>query len=173
VALGVSATLDAYVSPTIRALAQIPTLGWLAVLILLLGLGEPLNIVLIAKSCFVPVVLNTTAAIRGVPVQYREVARTLRLRPRTVLLRLLLPATLPRLFTGVRQALGQAWIALVMVEMLADSEGVGYLITWGRTLFQIDVVLSGILVIGIIGLVLDRALAWSERRLQRWSPENA
>jgi sulfonate transport system permease protein len=172
VGLGVSRTLDEFVSPTIRALAQIPTLGWLALLILLLGLGETLNIVLIAKACFVPVVLNTQAAIRDVPAQYRDIATVLRLRRRTILWRVLLPATLPRVFTGFRQALGQAWIALVMVEMLADSEGIGYLITWGRTLFQLDVVLAGILVIGVIGLLLDRVLAWSERRMQPWSPDH-
>ena len=169
-ALGRSATLEAWIGPALRGAAQIPTIGWLPILILLLGLGEPLAFILIAKAAFVPVVLNTADAIRTLPTAWKDVARSLRLRRRTLLRRVLLPAILPRLFTGLRQGLAQSWIALVMVEMLAGSDGIGYLLAWGRTLFQIDIVLSGILVIGTIGWSLDRALAWCERRLQRWSP---
>jgi sulfonate transport system permease protein len=72
----------------------------------------------------------------------------------------------------VRLALSHAWIALVVVEMLADTEGVGYMMTWGRTLFQIDVVIAGMLLIGAIGFLMDAGLRRAETRLRRWVPQN-
>ena len=168
-ALGLSRGFDIWVGPTIRALAQVPTLGWLPFLILLLGLGETLNIVLVAKASFVPMVISASRAIHAIPASAWDVARVLRLRRGTVLGCLVIPAVLPMLFTGLRHALGSAWVALIVVEMLAADAGVGYLIVWGRTLFQIDVVLAGILTIGVIGFLMDAGLRWVERRVQRWN----
>jgi sulfonate transport system permease protein len=80
------------------------------------------------------------------------------------------PATVPSLFVGLRYGLTQAWLSLVTVELLASSEGLGFLIVWGRQLFQLDLVLAAIIVVGVVGLLLDRALARVERRLLRWRP---
>jgi sulfonate transport system permease protein len=172
VALGVSPRLEKYLGPSFRAVAQVPSLGWLPFLILIFGIGEALNYIIIAKACFVPVVLNTAGGIRNIPKQYLEVAEAFRLSRRTRILRLILPAALPQVFSGVRLALSHAWIALVVVEMLADTEGVGYLMTWGRTLFQIDVVIAGMVVIGVIGFLMDAGLRRVETRLRRWVPQN-
>lgn len=171
--LGLSPRFDAWVGPTVRAVSQVPTLGWLPFLILLLGLGEPLNIVLIAKAAFVPMVVSSARAIEGIPTASWDVARVLRLRRWTLLRRMVIPAILPMLFTGLRQALGNAWIALIVVEMLAADAGIGYLIVWGRTLFQIDVVLAGIVTIGVIGLAIDGGFRWIERRLGWWTATHA
>ncbi|CCC99216.1 ABC transporter permease, partial [Azospirillum baldaniorum] len=73
----------------------------------------------------------------------------------------------------MRLALSHAWIALVIVEMLASTEGIGYLTAWGRTLFQVDVVMAGMAVIGVVGLAMDAGLKRIERRLRRWSPAQA
>jgi sulfonate transport system permease protein len=167
-ALGLSDGFDAWVGPTVRAIAQVPTLGWLPFLILLLGLGEPLNLILIGKAAFVPMVVSTSRAIRFIPPAIWDVARVLRLRRITLLRRMVIPATLPMVFAGLRQALGNGWIALIVVEMLAGDAGVGYLIVWGRTLFQIDVVIAGMLIIGVIGFAMDAGLRAVERRLRRW-----
>ena len=70
------------------------------------------------------------------------------------------------------RGLTQAWLSLVTVELLASSEGLGFLIVWGRQLFQLDVVLSAIVVVGVVGLLLDKALALLEARLLRWRPDN-
>ena len=96
----------------------------------------------------------------------------LRLRRRTMVLRVFLPGALPTIFSGVRIALGQAWIAMVVVEMLADTAGLGYMMVWGRTLFQIDIVLVGMVVIGFFGFLMDAGLRAAERRLRRWSPDH-
>jgi sulfonate transport system permease protein len=171
VALGLWPALEDYVGPSLRAIAQVPSLGSLPFLILVFGIGETLNAVLIAKACFVPVVLSTSAAIRTIEPRYIEVARVFRLRRSSFLFRLILPAASPSVFSGVRLALGQAWVSLVVVEMLADTEGLGYLMTWGRTIFQLDIVLVGMIVIGVIGFILDTGLRRIERRLQRWAPD--
>jgi sulfonate transport system permease protein len=172
IALGVSPGLEKYLGPSFRAIAQVPSLGWLPFLILIFGIGEALNYIIIAKACFVPVVLNTAGGIRNIPKQYLEVADAFRLTRRTRIFRLILPAALPQVFSGVRLALSHAWIALVVVEMLADTEGVGYMMTWGRTLFQIDVVIAGMVVIGVIGFLMDAGFRRVEQRLRRWVPQN-
>jgi sulfonate transport system permease protein len=171
IALGLWPPLEDFVGPSLRAIAQVPSLGSLPFLILIFGIGETLNAVLIAKACFVPVVLSTSAGIRTIEPRYIEVARVFRLRRSSLLFRLILPAALPNIFSGVRLALGQAWVSLVVVEMLADTEGLGYLMTWGRTIFQLDIVLVGMIVIGVIGFILDTGLRRIERRLQRWAPD--
>ena len=68
--------------------------------------------------------------------------------------------------------MSSAWVALIVVEMLAATEGVGYMMVWGRTLFQVDIVIAGMIVIGVIGLAMDAALARVERYMRRWEPEN-
>jgi sulfonate transport system permease protein len=170
--IGVSATLNDYLGPTFKALAQIPSLGWLPILILVFGLDETLKLVIIAKASFVPTVFATSQAIRNVPQQYLEAGRVLRLRRRTWLTKLLIPATLPTVFGGLRMALSSAWIALIVVEMLAATEGVGYMMVWGRTLFQIDIVIVGMLVIGALGFAMDTGLSRIERSLRRWEPRH-
>lgn len=168
IALGRSKHAEQYLGPSLRAFAQVPSLGWLPFLMLIFGLGETLNYVIIAKACFVPIALNTSAGIRNLSSRHLEMARALRLRRSTMLLRVVLPGALPSIFSGVRLALSHAWIAMVVVEMLADTAGVGYMMTWGRTLFQIDIVIVGMIVIGVIGFLMDSGLRRVERRLQRW-----
>jgi sulfonate transport system permease protein len=170
VLLGRSQKFEQYLGPSLRAIAQVPSLGWLPFLMLIFGLGETLNYVIIAKACFIPIALNTSAGIRNLSPQQLEMARAFRLRRKTILWRVVVPGALPSIFSGVRLALSHAWIAMVVVEMLADTAGIGYLMTWGRTLFQIDVVLVGMILIGAIGFLMDRGLRHIERRLQRWRP---
>ncbi|QCO00653.1 ABC transporter permease [Azospirillum argentinense] len=173
VAMGLSLRVEHYLSPLFRAVAQVPSLGWLPFLILLVGIGEPLKFLIIAKACFVPMALNSFEGIRNIPPSFLEVARVFRLSRRALVLKVVLPATLPPVFSGVRLALSHAWIALVIVEMLASTEGIGYLTAWGRTLFQVDVVMAGMAVIGVVGLTMDAGLKRIERRLRRWSPAQA
>ncbi|HTH96626.1 MAG TPA: ABC transporter permease subunit [Stellaceae bacterium] len=164
--LGLSARAEQYLGPIFRAVALVPSLGWLPILILVFGIGEPLKYLIIAKASFVPMALATANGVRSIPGTYREAGRVLRLGRTTILFRLLLPATLPAIFMGLRLSIGSAWVALVVVEMLAATEGVGYMMTWGRTLFQTDVVLAGMLVIGILGAIVDLGTRRLERHIQ-------
>ncbi|HEY3847000.1 MAG TPA: ABC transporter permease [Acetobacteraceae bacterium] len=166
--LGLSRGMEAYVRPLFSALAQIPALGWLPLMMLLVGIGEPLKVVIIALAATVPVTFNTMNGIRAVPLGYFEIGRVFCYSRWQLLRSIVLPAALPPIFVGVRYGITHAWLALVAVELLASSEGLGYLLVWGRQLFQLDVVIASMAVIGLIGFALDRALAMIEQRLQRW-----
>lgn len=168
IAMGLSPTVEDYVRPLFTAIAQVPALGWIPLLMLVVGIDEALKVLVIGKAALVPVTLNTFAGIRAVPQAHLEVARTFRYDRGQILRRVVLPAAVPPIFTGVRYGLTHAWLALVAVELLASSEGLGYLLVWGRQMFWLDTVIVAMAVIGLIGLAMDRGLGAAEARLQRW-----
>ena len=170
-AMGLSRRVEQYLFPTFNALSQVPVLGWLPLAMMLFGIGESLKVVIIAQACLVPVAINVLGGIRRVPAQYLEVARVFELTRFQLLRRVVLPAAVPSLFVGVRYGLTLGWLSLVTVELLASSEGLGFLIVWGRQLFQLDLVLAAIISVGVVGLLLDKGLALLESRLLRWRPQ--
>jgi sulfonate transport system permease protein len=170
VSMGLSRRVEDYLSPTFNAISQVPVLGWLPLAMMVLGIGESLKFVIIAHASLVPVAINTLKGIRSVPRSYIEVAQAFQYSKRQLLRKVVFPATVPAIFVGLRYGLTQAWLSLVTVELLASSEGLGFLIVWGRQLFQLDLVLAAIIVVGVVGLLLDRALARLEKRLLRWRP---
>ena len=171
VAMGLSPTVQDYVYPLFKAFAQVPVLGWLPLLMLLVGIDEALKIILISKAALVPIALNTFKGIRNVPTRYIEVGRVLRFTRWQMLARIVFPAALAPIWNGIRYGLTHAWLALVVVELLASSEGLGFMIVYGRQLFQLDVVLAAVLVVGVVGYTLDKVLAAIETRLLGWRKE--
>ena len=103
----------------------------------------------------------------GVPRQYREVAEIYGFSYASLLRRVIFPAALPSIVTGLRLGLSRSWMVLVAAELFASSVGIGHMMDWGRQLFQIDIVMVGIVVIGLIGFALDKGLRYGESRLQR------
>lgn len=168
IAMGLSRRFEAYAVVLFTSLAQVPALGWIPLVMLLVGIGEPLKLIIIAVGTLVPVAWNTRAGIHAVPPGWFEAASLWRYSRAQVVWHVVLPATVPQIFVGLRYGLGHAWLALVVVELLASSEGLGYLLVWGRQMFQLDVVIATMAVIGVIGFALDAALATVEWRLQRW-----
>lgn len=166
--MALSAGLRAYLYPTFSVLAQFPVLGWIPLLIIFAGIDEALKVSAISIAVVVPVTLNTLKGIAQIPRPLLEVSRVFRFSLGQVVWRVVLPAAAPSLFTGLRQAVMQAWLSLVFVELLASSEGIGYLIVWGRQLAQPDLIVAGMLVIGTVGVLLDVALRAIESRLQGW-----
>jgi sulfonate transport system permease protein len=171
VAMGLSPRLEDYLRPTFEAVSQVPVLGWLPLAMMVLGIGEALKIVIIAHASLVPVAINTLKGIRGVPRQYVEVARAFRFTKAQLLRKVVLPAAVPSIFVGIRYGLTAGWLSLVTVELLASSEGLGFLIVWGRQLFQLDLVLAAIVVVGVVWLLLDKGLGKLEGRLLHWRPQ--
>ena len=159
VAMGLSPVFKDYVYPLFKAFSQVPVLGWLPLLMLLVGIDEALKIILISKAALVPIALNTYKGIENVPARYVEVARVLKFSRWQLLTRVIFPAALPPIWNGVRYGFTHAWLALVVVELLASSEGLGYMIVFGRQLFQLDVVTAAVVVVGAVGYVLDCVLA--------------
>jgi sulfonate transport system permease protein len=168
-AMGRSQTLDAYLGPTLRTICQIPTIAWLPVFMLVFGIGEELKLAIIAKATFFPLLLNSFAGVRTAPARFHEVADVLELNAGQRLRLVTIPAALPLLVAGLRLALSNAWHVLIVVEMLASAAGIGHLMAWSRTLFQLDVVFVTIAVIGATGWLMDAGMRWIERRLMPWS----
>ena len=167
-AMGLSPTFRDYVFPLFKAFSQVPVIGWLPLLILVVGIDEGLKFLLIAKAALVPVAINTCQGIQSVPNRFVEVARVYGLTRWQMLRKVVFPAATAPIWNGVRYGLTHAWLALVVVELLASSEGIGFLIVYGRQLFQLDVVLAAVLAVGILGFVLDKLLASTEAWLLRW-----
>lgn len=167
-AMGLSKTIEAYLMPSFKAISLVPVLGWLPLFIMLIGIEESLKVLIIAKAVIVPVTINTVKGIRSIAPGHFEVARIYHFSPLQTLTRLIVPATLPSLATGLRLGLANAWMALVAVELLAASEGVGFLMVHSRQLFQLDMVMASMVVIGVTGWVLDRILQSVEQRLLAW-----
>ncbi len=163
-AMGLWRPLEAYLLPTFNALVQIPVLAWLPFVLLLVGIGEPLKYILIAKAALVPVTLNTLQGFRQTPASLLEVARVYGYTRRQQVLEVVLPHALPTLFTGLRLGFTKAWLSLVVVELVASSEGLGYLIVYGRQLFQLDLVMAAVIVVGAIGYAIDKLLDLAETR---------
>lgn len=171
VAMGLSPTVKDYVYPLFKAFAQVPVLGWLPLLMLLVGIDEALKIILISKAALVPITLNTFKGIQNVPTRFIEVGRVLRFTRLQMLTKVIFPAAIAPIWNGIRYGLTHAWLALVVVELVASSEGLGFMIVYGRQLFQLDVVLAAVVVVGAVGYALDKVLAAIEKRLLGWRKE--
>jgi sulfonate transport system permease protein len=169
IALGRSRTIDAYLGPTIRTIMQIPTIAWLPFFMLIFGIGEEFKLAVIAKASFLPLMLNGYAAMRAAPARYLEVADVLELNAWERLRLISIPASLPLIVAGLRLGLSNAWHVLIVVEMIASAAGIGHLMAWSRTLFQLDVVFVTIVVIGITGGLMDALMRLLERRLTPWA----
>lgn len=166
--VALSKTARAYLYPSFEVFSQFPVVGWIPLLIIFLGIDEGLKIAAISIAVVVPVTVATYKGISNIPRNLLEVAQVYCFSRSQVLLRVVLPAALPSLFSGFRQGIMQAWLALVFVELLASSDGIGYLMGYARLLMQLDLVFVGVIVIGIVGVTLDLTLRWLESRLQGW-----
>ncbi len=167
--IGKSKIAEAYLGSSFRALAAVPSLGWLPILILLFGIEESVKIIILSKACFVPMAISTAEGARNIPKGFNEVADILGLRARTRFFKLTIPAMAPYIASGVRLSLSQAFVSLIVVEMLAGTDGLGYMMVWGRTLFQLDVVIVGMIVVGAVGFVLDLLLKRAEALMRKGS----
>lgn len=134
-----------------------PPLALLPLLVLWFGIGETAKWVVILLASFFPILLNTVAGLRSVPGDLLEMARTLDLTPLERVRFVVVPAALPTFVAGLRLAFGNCWRALVGAELIATSVGLGFLIMDAQSIARIDVVYAGILVIGTLGFLADRA----------------
>jgi len=137
-------------------------------LLLWLGIGEAPKLVLIAIGGFFPVYMGVVSGIRNVDRKLVDVARLYRLSETALARRVLLPAALPAILTGLRNGLGLAWMFMVAAELIAASKGLGYLLSDGRETSRADIVLAAILLLAILGKASDSLMLRLERRLLAW-----
>lgn len=166
--VGLSREAEAYLEPTFAGLRAIPSLAWVPLLLLWLGIDETSKIVLIAIGAFFPVYVNGVAAIRNIDRKLVEVGQMYGFSARRLTLRILLPAAMPGLFTGLRSGLSMAWMFLVAAELIAATKGLGYLLSDGRETSRPDIVLAAILALAVLGKLSDGVLAAVERRCVSW-----
>lgn len=166
--VGLSREAEAYLEPTFAGLRSIPSLAWVPLLLLWLGIGETSKIVLIAIGAFFPVYLNGVAAIRGIDRKLVEVGKMYRFSQWQMVVHLFLPAALPGLFTGLRSGLSLAWMFLVAAELIAATKGLGYLLSDGRETSRPDIVLAAIIALALLGKLSDGVLAMLEKRFLAW-----
>jgi nitrate/nitrite transport system permease protein len=164
--LGLSKTFNRMFDPVIQVLRPISPLAWLPLGLIIFQKSEPAALFTIALCSMWPTVLNTIAGVRTIPQEYRNVARVLRLSRFQTFTKVLLPATLPHVFTGYRLSLGIAWLVIVASEMLTGTPGVGgFLWQEYNSLIYAHILLC-ILTIGIVGFLLDRMMGFVEMRLR-------
>lgn len=167
-AVGLSRHAEALLDPTFQALRAIPSLAWVPLLLLWLGIDEAPKIVLIAIGAFFPVYMGVASGIRGVDRKLIEVARLYRLSNIALTRRVLLPAALPSILTGLRNGLSLAWMFMVAAELIAASKGLGYLLSDGRETSRADIVLAAIALLAILGKISDSLMAAIEKRSLAW-----
>jgi sulfonate transport system permease protein len=147
---------------------SIPVLALIPLLILWFGIGEFMKVTVIAISVFIPIYIQVHTALRGIDLKYLELAETLGLSRWTFIRRVVLPGALPGLMTGLRFGVMSAWLALVVVEQLNATSGIGYMINLARTYAQSDVIVVGLVVYALLGLTSDAAVRIAEARVLRW-----
>lgn len=152
----------------LNILRPIPPLAWIPLAILWFGLGENSVVFITLISAFFALLLNTIAGVRSVDQSLPRAALTLGASQRDVIKDIIVPATLPHIFTGLRIALGVSWMSIVAAELIAASSGLGYMISYYREVLRSDLILVGMLSIGLIGFAMDRGLIWLEHRLLPW-----
>lgn len=157
-------TVKAYVHPSFQFFRQVPTLALIPVFILFFGIGETVKIVLVSKAVCLTVALATMEGIDNIKGTWRDVAAVYEIKGFPLLKKVILPAALPTIMTGMRIALSRAWMVLIAAELLVSDNGIGQMLEWGRQIFRIDIVLGGVLIIGLIGFFLD----WVCRILERF-----
>lgn len=158
--------------PVINFFRSLSPLAWIPFAILWFGIGDLPAIFLIFMACFFPIIIATLAAVANIPSVYFRVARDYRFSGFELLTQVTLPAIAPQVITSLRVTAGLAWLVVVAAEMIAGRDGLGFAIWDARNGLRMDLLVAGMIVIGVIGMVIDRVLMRLTRiRSVRWGYE--
>ena len=152
----------------INFLRAVPMTAWVPFAVFIFGIHESAAIFLIAFGSFFPIVVNVAAGARQTPRILVRAARMLGTPPSKLLIRVVLPAALPAIFTGLRVGLGLAWVLVIVAEMLAVQGGIGYALWSAYQFSRLDLILAAIVSVGALGLASDRLISLLARRVLRW-----
>lgn len=153
--------------PLFQVLRTVPPLAWLPISLAVFQEAQPSSIFLIFITAIWPIILNTAAGVQAIPETYRNVAKVLALNPFEYFFKILLPATVPHMFTGLRIGVGMSWLAIVAAEMVQGGTGIGFFIWDSYNSSLLSDTIVALLWIGMIGFALDRLVAWIGRRVAR------
>ncbi|MEU1408099.1 ABC transporter permease [Streptomyces sp. NPDC005728] len=167
-ASGLSRAGEALIDGTVQLNRAIPTLGLIPLFILWLGIGETFKIAIIAIVVYIPLYLNTHAALSGIDSRYVELAEVQGLSRFAFIRQIVIPGALPGFFVGLRLAVTGSWLGLVVLEQINATSGLGYLMFQAQNYGQSDVILVGLLIYGVFGLASDSVVRLIERRVLSW-----
>lgn len=156
--MGVSIKVNRFLFFIFNSIRQIPMMAWIPLVILWFGIGETSKVVIITMGAFFPVLINTISGINQVQEGYIEVGKMFKLSKYDMFRQIYFPSALPSIFVGLKLALSTSWMIVVAAEMIAASSGIGYRINDARSLMQSDVVIVGMIVIGTVGIIMDKIL---------------
>lgn len=157
-------SIDRIVKPIFDMLRPIPPIGWIPIMILFLGIGLWAKVAVIFVGAFIPCVINSYTGIKQANPVHLWVGRTFGATRRQLLFTIAIPTAMPVIFTGLKVSLGISWMTLVAAELLASTKGLGYMIQVSRTIGRSDIIVMGMLVIGIVGLGLSALLDLIENK---------
>ena len=168
--MGWSRGFDTVMDPLVEVVRPVPPLAWLPLAVIWFGIGIFSAAFMIFLGAFFPILLNTITGVKSVDPHLVEAARTLGARRRAILLRVLTPGAMPFIITGVRIGIGIGWMTLVAAEMtgVKSGYGLGYMILTARDIARYDIVVAGMVVIGVVGFLMDRLVKYAEKRLLGW-----
>lgn len=155
--------------PTITVIRQIPMVAWIPLIILWAGIGESSKVIIIMVAAVFPILINTLSGIEGTPEGYVEVARLYKLKKWKTFTKVYLPHALPQILVGLKLGLGVSWMAVVASELIAASTGIGYRMNEARSLMKSDKVIVCMIVIGLIGIIMDKLISLLFDCLTPWA----
>jgi ABC-type nitrate/sulfonate/bicarbonate transport system permease component len=167
--IGRSRLMDIAISPVITFARSVATISLLPLAVAWFGVGEVTRVFLITYGCFWIILTNVIAGVKQVDIDYIRAAQTLATDSKQMFYRVILPASLPRIFSGMKVALGMAFLVIVAVEMIGTIEGLGALIQQSRTFYRSDMAMVGMVFMGIFGFALSKGLDWLEKLLLPWA----
>jgi sulfonate transport system permease protein len=156
--MGSSKTGEKIIAASFHGLRQVPMVAWVPLIMMWFGKGGMAQVVFIAWSALYPMALNTYDGIRGIPVKYLEVGRVFEYSRRQMITNIIIPAALPSIKTGTILSLNMAWTLLVAAEIMTSepSGGLGDLLSEGRETFNMPMLISGMLIMGCVGFILNQ-----------------
>lgn len=167
--IGLSQVMERVFDPTIQVMRNIPVTAWVPLSLVFFGIGNAPAVFLIGLGAFFPAVINTTHGVRQINVTLYKSAQMMGANGRELLTRVILPAAMPSIMTGVRLSMGIAWVLVVVAEILAVRSGLGYLLNDAYLFYRNDVVIAAMLSIGLLGFFSDQMIVLLRNHLLSWN----
>jgi bicarbonate transport system permease protein len=159
--VGLNKTLSKALDPIFQLLRTVPPLAWVPIALAALQQNQPAALFVIFITAVWPILINTAVGVRQIPQDYNNVARVLQLSQKKYFLKVLFPAALPYIFTGLRISIGLAWLAIIAAEIVMSGiVGIGFFIWNAYQNSQVSEIILALVYIGVVGLLLDKFMAW-------------
>jgi sulfonate transport system permease protein len=165
---GLSRVGDALIDGTVQVKRSIPNLGLIPLFILWLGIGETFKVAIIALGVFIPIYINTHAALSSIDNRYAELAESLGLSRWQFIRHVVIPGSLPGFFVGLRLAVVGSWLSLIVLEQINATSGLGYMMFRAQNYGQTDIIFVGLAIYGLFGFVSNEIVRFIERRVLTW-----